>query len=69
MSGRRDKVVLAGARLAARAKAERSARRHRVGRRLAIAAAGLAPLALLAWVLLASPLLAVRTVTVSGTTL
>ncbi len=67
MSGRPAKVVPAGARLAAKAKAERSARRRRIGRRLGLGAAALAPLGLLAWVLLSSPLLSVRTVAVSGT--
>lgn len=67
MSGRPDRVVPVGARLAAKAKGERSARRRRLGRRIALGAAGLIPLGLLAWVLLASPLLAVRTVAVSGT--
>jgi cell division protein FtsQ len=67
MSGRPRKVVPAGARLAARAKAERSARRRRLARRTGIALAAAAPVGVLAWVLLASPLLAVRSVTVSGT--
>ena len=67
MSARPDRVLPAGARLAAKAAAERSARRRRLARRAGLGAAGLAPLGLLAWVLLASPLLAVRTVTVSGT--
>lgn len=68
MTARRPTVVPAGARLAARAQAERSARRRRTGRRLAVAAAGLAPVALLVWILLSSPLLGVRSVAVSGTT-
>jgi cell division protein FtsQ len=68
MTARPDKVVLATARLKAKAKAERWARRRRALRNVGIAAAALAPLALLAWVLLLSPLLAVRTVAVSGTT-
>ncbi|MBK5308050.1 MAG: FtsQ-type POTRA domain-containing protein [Frankiaceae bacterium] len=67
MSPRASKVLPAAARLAAKAKADRSARRKRVGRRLGLGLAVLAPLALLGWLLLASPLLAVRTVAVSGT--
>jgi cell division protein FtsQ len=63
-----EKVLPATARLQAKAKAERWARRRRLARRVGIAAAALAPLALLGWVLLMSPLLAVRTVAVSGTT-
>ena len=61
------KVVPAGARLAAKAKADRAARRGRLGRRLGYAAAGLVPLVLLGWLVLASPLLSVRNVAVSGT--
>jgi cell division protein FtsQ len=68
MTGLRGKVVPAGARLAAKARAERSARRRRVGRRVAIGLGALAPLVLLGWLLLSSPLLAVRTVSVTGTT-
>lgn len=68
MSARPDRVLPAVSRLAAKAKAERAARRRRLGRNTAIALAALAPLLLLAWVLLASPLLAVRSVAVSGTT-
>ncbi|MCU1351163.1 MAG: ftsQ [Acidimicrobiales bacterium] len=68
MSSRPAKVVPAVARLAAKAQAERSVRRRRLGRRLAIGAGGVAAVGLLAWVLLLSPVLAVRTVTVSGTT-
>lgn len=64
---RSPKVLPAGARLAAKARAERAARRRRLARRAGFGLAGLAPLALLAWVLLASPLLAVRTVAVTGT--
>jgi cell division protein FtsQ len=67
MTSRPDKVVPATARLKAKAKAERWARRRRVLRRTGLVAAGLAPLALLAWVLLMSPLLAVRHGVVSGT--
>jgi cell division protein FtsQ len=65
---RPDKVLPATARLKAKAKAERWARRRHALRLAGIGAAALAPLALLAWVLLMSPLLAVRTVVVSGTT-
>jgi cell division protein FtsQ len=64
---RPEKVLPATARLQAKAKAERWARRRRQLRRAGYAAAGVAPLALLAWVLLMSPLLAVRHVAVSGT--
>jgi cell division protein FtsQ len=67
MSSRPAKVVPAVARLAAKAKAERSVRRRRLGRRLAIGAAAVAGVGLLAWVLLLSPVLAVRTIAVSGT--
>ncbi|GAC1440396.1 MAG: FtsQ-type POTRA domain-containing protein [Mycobacteriales bacterium] len=67
MSARPGKVVPAGARLAAKATAERAARRHRLGRRLGYAAAGLVPLVLIGWLVLASPLLSVRNVAVSGT--
>ena len=62
-----DKVVPATARLKAKARAERWARRRRTLRHVGIGAAAVAPLALLAWVLLMSPLLAVRHVAVSGT--
>jgi cell division protein FtsQ len=64
---RPQKVLPAGARLAAKAKADRSARRRRMLRRLGIGTAALVPLALFAWLLLMSPVLAVRTVAVSGT--
>ena len=67
MSLRASKVVPAAARLAAKAKAERSARRRRVGKRVGWGLSVLAPLVLLGWLLLASPLLAVRTVAVTGT--
>lgn len=56
------------AKLAARARAERSARRRRVAKRFGLGAAALVPIALLGWLLLASPLLAVRHVAVTGTT-
>lgn len=62
------RVVPAGARLAAKAQAERSARRRRLAKRTGLGLAALAPIALLGWLLLASPLLAVRSVSVSGTT-
>jgi cell division protein FtsQ len=68
VTGHRGRVLAAGARLAAKAKAERSARRRRVGRRAGLALAVLGPLVLLGWVLFMSPLLAVRNVDVSGTT-
>jgi cell division protein FtsQ len=68
MTSRPAKVVAATARLKAKAKAERWARRRRALGRAGIALAALAPLALLAWVLLMSPLLAVRHVSVVGTT-
>src|SRR4051812_20178292 len=64
---RASKILSAADRLAAKAKAHRSARRRRLGRRAVLGLAVLAPLALMSWVLLASPLLAVRTVTVTGT--
>ena len=67
MSARRPGVVQAAPRLAAKAKADRSARRRRWAKRTGWGAAVLAPLVLLGWVLLASPLLAVRSVAVSGT--
>lgn len=63
-----EKVLPVTARLKAKAKAERWARRRHALRLAGIGALALAPLALLAWVLLMSPLLAVRTVAVSGTT-
>src|SRR6476661_7070279 len=63
----RGKVVPAASRLAAKAKADRSARRRRLGTRILIGLGALVPVLLLAWVLLASPLLAVRHVAVSGT--
>jgi len=68
MTGRPSKVLPVMGRLQAKAKAERWARRRRALRTVGIGAAALAPFALLAWVLLMSPLLAVRTVAVSGTT-
>ena len=69
MSARRPRVVQAAPRLAAKAKADRSARRKAWAKRAGWGAVVLAPLALLGWVLLASPLLAVRSVAVSGTQL
>lgn len=59
-------VVPAAPRLAARAQAERQARRGRIGRRVARALAVLLVLAAGAWMLLASSWLAVDRVTVSG---
>jgi len=67
VSGRPTKVVPAGARLAARKRAERAGRRRVLLRRTAIALAALLPVGLLGWVVLASPLLAVRSVAVTGT--
>lgn len=61
------RVVPATERLKAKAKAERWARRRRSLRSAGIGAAVLAPVVLLAWVLLMSPLLAVRSIAVSGT--
>lgn len=66
MSSRPDKVISAGARLAAKARADRSARRRRHGRRSALTLTGLLGLGVVAWVLLSSSLLAVRTVVVTG---
>ncbi len=63
---RRPPVVPAGPRLAARAAQERRERRARLRRRALLAGLALVPLAVLAWVLLASPLLAVREVRVEG---
>lgn len=68
-SARRPRVVPAAPRLAARAKAERSARRRRLAKRGGIGLAVAAPLLLLGWVLLSSPLLAVRSIAVTGTRL
>lgn len=59
-------VVPAGPRLEARARAERSGRRRRWARRLLRATAVVVPLAVLAWVVLLSPLLAVDRVQVAG---
>lgn len=69
MSPRDSQVVPAAARLAAKAALERSARRRRVGKRVSLSLAAGLVVAALAWLLLASPLLAVRTVAVSGTAL
>jgi cell division protein FtsQ len=65
----RTGVVQAGPRLTAKARAERSARRLRLAKRTGLVCAGLLPLLLLGWLLLASPVLAVRSVAVSGTKL
>ena len=63
------RIVQAGPRLTAKARAERSARRLRLAKWVGLVGAGLVPLLLLGWLLLASPLLAVRSVAVSGTRL
>lgn len=68
-TARRPRVVTATPRLAAKAKAERSARRRRLAKRGGIGLAVAVPLVLLGWVLLSSPLLAVRSVSVTGTRL
>ena len=65
----RERVVQAGPRLSAKARAERWARRGRLAKRAGLACAALVPLLLLGWVLLASPLLAVRSVAITGTEL
>ena len=59
-------VVAAGPKRKARARAERSTRRRRFGRRLLRLVTVLVPVVLLAWVLLLSPLLAVDRVVVAG---
>ena len=64
---RRVDPVPVGPRLAARAAQQRAEGRRRWGRRTLVAAAVAGPLVLAGWVLLATPLLAVRTVAVSGT--
>ena len=64
---RRPSVAVAGPRLAARAAGERRARRRRLVRRGGLVAAVAVPLALLAWLLLASPFLVVGRTTVTGT--
>lgn len=66
---RRPSVVHAAPRLAAKAQAERSVRRRRWAGRGGLALAVLLPLAVLGWVLLASPLLTVRAIEVRGTAL
>lgn len=63
---RQPRVVSAGPRLAARAKAARRDRRQVLVRRAVWSLAVAAPLALLGWVVLASSLLAVQRVEVSG---
>lgn len=65
-TSRRPRVAAAGPKLAARARAARDERRATVVRRTGLGLVGVVPLALLAWVLLASPLLAVRQVSVTG---
>ncbi len=62
----RTPLVEAGPRLEARAAAERQGRWRSRVRRTGIALGVVVPLAVLAWVLLGSPLLAVRTVEVVG---
>jgi cell division protein FtsQ len=59
-------VLPVGPRLQERQRAQRRAQRRALARRAGLVATVLAPLALVAWVLLASPWLAVRTVAVSG---
>ena len=63
------RIVQAGPRLSEKARADRSARRLRLAKRVGLVCAGVLPLLLLGWVLLASPLLAVRSVAVTGTQL
>jgi cell division protein FtsQ len=63
----RRPVVHATPRLQARAQAERAARRRQQATRAGLGLAVVVPVVLLGWLLLSSPLLAVRTVTVSGT--
>jgi cell division protein FtsQ len=65
----RNRVVQAGPRLSAKARAERSARRLTLAKRAGLVCAGLVPLLLVGWLLLASPVLAVRSVAVAGTEL
>lgn len=60
-------VLAAGPRLQERARAERSGRRRRWGRRVLLALAALVPVLVVAWVVLVSPLLAVDRVLVTGT--
>jgi cell division protein FtsQ len=63
------RVVPAIPRLTARAQLARAARRRRIGFRIGIGVLALVPLGLLGWLLLSSPLLAVKKVSVSGTSL
>jgi cell division protein FtsQ len=63
---RPPKVISAGPRLAARARAERQTHRQVLVRRTTWCVAVAAPLALLGWVVLASSLLAVQRVVVTG---
>lgn len=65
-STHRPPVVPAGPHLAARARRQREERRARRLRRVRRTALVLLPVALIAWVLLASPLLALRDVQVEG---
>lgn len=62
----RRRVLPAGPRLAARARAQRHDRHRRLLRRTSIVALALVPLCLLSWLLLSSPLLSVRRVEVVG---
>lgn len=62
----RRRVLPAGPRLQARAKADRVGRRRGAVRRASLLAAALVPVCLLSWLLLASPLLAVAHVQVTG---
>ncbi len=62
----RRPALPAGPRLRARAADNRLARRRRLFRRASLGSLALAPVLLLAWLLLASPLLSVRTVEVTG---
>jgi cell division protein FtsQ len=63
----RRTVVPAADRIAARARAERSMRRHRLARRVATGLLALGAVAAIAWVVLGSGWLAVDRVTVTGT--
>ena len=65
----RRRVVEATPRLLAKLQEQRALRRRRLRNRSALALAVLAPLVLLGWLLLASPVLTVRSVAVSGTSL
>ncbi|MCA1721920.1 MAG: FtsQ-type POTRA domain-containing protein [Actinobacteria bacterium] len=62
------RVVPAAPRLSAKAELAKAARRRRIAMRVGIGVAAVVPVALLGWLLLSSPLLAVRKVSVTGTT-